>query len=163
MLVAAGCEPKDRETIARDGGKALEHAGKAAMTAWNSVAAKVREISPESSKEALERVRLSVVDLQKKAEAIPNPTPEVLAQLEQARASIAKIDAAEQLRALQEQAATLKADVEAKAKAAGEGAKELREQVLVGNEKLEQLQKQIDAARAKYDETAKALEDLPKP
>lgn len=158
--LAAGCEPKDRESIAKDGGKALEHAGKAAMTAWKSISAKVSEITPESSKEAIEKARQSVMDLQKQAEAIPNPTPEVLAQIESARAAIAKIDAAEQLRALQDQATAIKNDLAEKAKAVGESAESAKSQIEAGNKQLKELQQQIDTARANYEEAAQAVEKL---
>jgi len=163
VVFAIACEPKDRESIARDGGKALEHASKAITTAWNSVAAKVREISPESSQDALERARQAVVDVQKQAEAIPNPTPEVLAQLESARAAIAKIDAAEQLRSLQEQATALGADASDKATRAADGAQDLRKQLEAGNERLRLLQQEIAAARESYDAAAKKLESLTAP
>ncbi|MCC7433306.1 MAG: hypothetical protein IT363_01375 [Methanoregulaceae archaeon] len=163
VVFAIACEPKDRESIARDGGKALEHAGKAISTAWNSVAAKVREISPESSEEALSRARQAVVDVQEKAKAIPNPTPEVLAQLEAARAAIAKIDAAEKLRSLQEQAAALGADAKNKADRAADGAQDLRKQLEAGNERLKLLEQEIAAARESYDAAAKKLESLTTP
>lgn len=162
-VFAIACEPKERESIVRDSSKALEHAGKAAVTAWNSLSAKVRELSPESSEEALSRARQAVVDVQERAKAIPNPTPEVLAQLEAARAAIAKIDAAEKLRSLREQAAAIGADVKEKADQAGKGAQDLRNQVAEGNDRLKFLEKEIAAARESYDAAAKKLESLTGP
>lgn len=138
-LFALGCEPKAREEIVRDGGKAYEHASRAVVTAWNSVAAKVKEISPDSSDDAIAQARMAVLDLQKKAEAIPNPTPDVMAQLNEARASLAKIDAAEELKRLQNQT-----------KALGEGA----------GEQYKKLQHQVDEARKRYDESVGTLEKL---
>lgn len=163
LVVAVACEPKDRESIVRDGGKALEHAGKAVSTAWNSVAAKVREISPESSADALSRARQAVVDVQDQAKAIPNPTPEVLAQLEAARAAIAKIDAAEKLRSLQEQAAALAAQAKDQVDRAADGAQDLRKEAEGGAERLKQLERDIAAARESYDAAAQKLESLTNP
>lgn len=145
-LVLAGCEPKERDAIVKDGGKALEHAGRAVSTAWNSVAKKVSEISPESSKEAMDNARLAVVDLQKQAAAIENPTPEVLRQVEQARAALAKIDAAARLRELQEQAAAL--------------AEQAKQQTEVGAKKLADVQEQMKSARETYDAASSELEKL---
>ncbi len=148
-MLVVGCEPKDRESIVQDGGKALEHAGRAVSTAWNSVAKKVSEISPESSQDAMDQARLAVADLQKKAEAIPNPTPEVLRQVEQARAALAKIDAAAKLRELQDQAAAL--------------TQQAKQQTEAGAKQLADLQNQIKAAREHYDAASTQLEKLAPP
>jgi glutamyl/glutaminyl-tRNA synthetase len=156
-LSLVGCEPKDRETFSKESGKAWEHASKAAITAWNSVAKKVSEITPDSTKEAMDSARKAAEDAQNKLGAIPNPTPEVMKQIEAAKAALAKLDAATRLKDLQEQAGMMVEDAKLKAENAGKSAEEIQKNLTNANETYQKLMKDVATARENYDNTTQKV------
>jgi len=159
LITLAGCEPKDRDTFAKESGKAWEHASKAAITAWSSVAKKVAEITPDSTQEAMDSARKAAEDAQKKLSEIPNPTPEILKQVEAAKASLAKLDAAERFKKLSEQATQMVEDAKLKAENAGKSADEIRKNLEGANESYRKLMENVESARANYESTSKSVNE----
>ncbi len=156
-LALVGCEPKERDTFAKESGKAWEHASKAAVTAWNSIAKKVAEITPDSTKEAMDSARKSAEDAQKKLGDIPNPTPEIMKQIEAAKAAIAKLDAAARLKELQERAAQMVEDAKKQAENAGKSAEEVKKKLSDANESYQNLMKDVGTARENYEKTSEQV------
>lgn len=153
IALGVGCEAKDRDTIASEGGKAWEHAAKAASAAWSSVSAKVAEITPDASADAMQAARSAVESAKQELAKIPNPTPEIQRQLESARTGLEKIDAAAMVRDLREKAA---AALEAAKKAgaqAGESAKKAAKEA-------EELQDRLSKAQKSYEEAEARLRSL---
>ncbi len=159
-FLLGGCQPKDREVIVRESGQAWDHAAKAASTAWDSAMVKIKEITPESTQSALDSAKESAVSLQKKLEGIPNPTPEITKQLEGARQSLAKVDAAQTVRDLQTKSESMITDARQKGENAGKSIEDLRKQLATANENFQTLQKQLAEARANFETANKKLEQL---
>lgn len=157
-----GCEPRDREVIATEGGKAWEHASKAAVTAWNSVAKKAMEITPSASSEAMDAARKAVEAAKKQLEAIPNPTPDIQKKLAEARAGMEKIDAAATLKELQDKASGMVEAARRQAENAGKTYEEVRSNLKGANENYRDLQKRIDEAQKGYEDANRRLEDVGK-
>ncbi len=159
-VALAGCEPKERDTFAKESGKAWEHASKAAVTAWNSVAKKVAAITPDSTREAMDSARKAAEGAQKKLSGIPNPTPEIMKQVEAAKASIAKLNAAERLKDLQERAAKMVEDAKKQAENAGKSVEDVKKNLSTANENYQSLMKDVESARENYETTAEKVNKL---
>lgn len=159
-LLVLGCEAKDRDSIAKETGKAWEHASRAAVTAWASLSKKVDEITPDSTMGAIEEARKAAASAQEQLSKIPNPTPEILKQIEAAKAAVAKLDAAQRLRDLQDRASAMVADAQKQADNAGKSAEAVRQNLMRANETFQKLQTEIQSASERYDQTAAELRRL---
>lgn len=159
LALLVGCQPKDRATIVTESSKAWEHASKAAITAWNSVAAKVSEITPDASKEALAAARSAVDAAKKKLESVPNPTPEIRKKIEEARAGISKIDAAATLKELQDKSSAMLESARQRAENTNKTLEEVRTNLEAGNEQYKALQLRINEAKEGYRRASEALKE----
>lgn len=104
--------------------------------------------------------RDAVEGVQKKLAEVPNPTPEIQKQIEAARASIAKIDAAATLKELQDKTRAMVEGAQKQAENAGKTAEEVKQRLEAASDEYRALSKRIDDANRNYEDATRRFDSL---
>ena len=147
LVVAVGCNEKDRTSAMKETEVAAQHAGKAAGIAWTSISKEIAQINLGSSQQDIQAAKKKAEEAKAKAEKSADANSGELSEIQK---QIDRLKAALNVKKLQSEYDELLK----KAKDIGSAAEDAKNKVSEGSKSLDQLKEKLAKAKQAYQELA---------
>ncbi|MBC8063572.1 MAG: hypothetical protein H7Y17_01980 [Chlorobia bacterium] len=156
VLGLLGCNDRDETDVKLNAAVALTSAREAISTAWSSAMTEAGKITANSSKAALERAKAQTARLQAELSKVEIKSPINEAQMKAAQEQMAKIQAAMNLKSLQEESEQAVQNAISTGRIARQKYEDASKQLAQLDANYQDLKARLDSAQSTYDQASGA-------